>query len=145
MRTRRNNRNAFDSLLEDVQWNMEEENNETVLMEKVPATGGKPARSLIRQGQYITVDAASGAACCNDLREVVAWACSVEVAPCEGAVRCPRSAPRPLARFVSMISAKLRRGHALSAEHECGAQASRVDGVACAKKTKYVAAADDDG
>ena len=47
-----------------------------------------------------------------------------------------------------MISAKLRRGHALSAEHECGAQAaSRVDGVACAKKRKrYVAAAaDDDG
>ena len=29
----RNNRNAFDSLPEDVQWNMEEENNETVLME----------------------------------------------------------------------------------------------------------------
>ena len=55
MRTRRNNRNAFDSLLEDVQWSMEKENNETVLMEKVPATGGKPARCLIRQGQYITV------------------------------------------------------------------------------------------
>ena len=55
MRTRRNNRNAFDSLLEDVQWIMEKENNETVLMEKVPATGGKPARWLIRQGQYITV------------------------------------------------------------------------------------------
>ena len=29
--------------------------DETVLMEKVPATGGKPARWLIRQGQYITV------------------------------------------------------------------------------------------
>ena len=138
MRTRRNNRNAFDSLLEDVQWNMEEENNETVFKEKVPATGGKLARSLIRQGQYITVDAASGAACCNDLREVVAWACSVEVAPCEGAVRCPQSAPRPLARFVSMISAKLRRGHALSAEHEFGAKASRVDGVACARKTGHM-------
>ena len=125
---------------------MEEENNETVLMEKVPATGGKPARSLIRQGQYITVDAASGAACCNDLREVVAWACSVEVAPCEGAVRCPQSAPQPLARFVSMISAKLRRGHALSAEHEFGAQASRVDRVACAERKKEThVAADDDG
>ena len=33
-----------------------------------------------------------------------------------------------------MISAKLRRGHALSAEHEFGAQASRVERVACAKK-----------
>ena len=55
MRTRRNNRNAFDSLLEDVQWIMEDENNAMVLMEKVPAIGGKPARSLIRQGQYITV------------------------------------------------------------------------------------------
>ena len=76
MRTRRNNRNAFDNLLDDVQWIMEEENNETVLMEKVPAIGGKPARSLIRQGQYITVDAASGAVCCNVLREVVAWACA---------------------------------------------------------------------
>ena len=146
MRTRRNNRNAFDSLLEDVQWIMEKENNETVLMEKVPATGGKPARSLIRQGQYITVDAASGAVCCNDLREVVAWACSVEVATCEAAVRCPQSAPRPLARFVSMISAKLRRGHALSAEHEFGAQASRVDRVACAERKKEThVAADDDG
>ena len=60
-------------------------------------------------------------------------------------VRCPQSAPQSLARFASMISAELWRGHALSAEHECGAQASRVDGVACAKKTKYVAAADDDG
>ena len=79
---------------------------------------------------------AIGAACFNDLREVVAWACSVEVAICDGEVRCPPSAPRPLARFVSMISAKLRRGHALSAEHEFGAQASRVDGVACAKKRK---------
>ena len=39
MRTRRNNRNAFDSLLEDVQWIMEEENSEMVLMEKVQATG----------------------------------------------------------------------------------------------------------
>ena len=29
--------------------------DETVLTEKVPATGGKPARWLIRQGQYITV------------------------------------------------------------------------------------------
>ena len=29
--------------------------DETLLMEKVPATGGKPARCLIRQGQYITV------------------------------------------------------------------------------------------
>ena len=29
--------------------------DETLLMEKVPATGGKPARWLIRQGQYITV------------------------------------------------------------------------------------------
>ena len=29
--------------------------DETVLMEKVPATCGKPARWLIRQGQYITV------------------------------------------------------------------------------------------
>ena len=117
---------------------MEEENNETVLMEKVPAIGGKPARSLIRQGQYITVDAASGAACCNDLRGVVAWACSVEVATCEGAVRCPQRAARRLARFVSMISAKLRRGHALSAEHEFGAKASRVDGVACGEKTGHV-------
>ena len=126
MRTMRNNRNAFDSLLEDVQWNMEEENNETVLMEKVPATGGKLARSLFRQGQYITVDAASGAVCCNVLREVVAWACSVEVSPCEGAVRCPQSAPQPLARFASMISAKLRRG----------SQALRVHGVACAKQRK---------
>ena len=26
--------------------------------------------------------AASGALCCHDLREVVPWACSVEVAPC---------------------------------------------------------------
>ena len=62
-------------------------------------------------------------------------------------VRCPQSAPQPLARFASMMSAKLWRGHALSAEHECGAQASRVDRVACAKKKKgaYVAAADDDG
>ena len=61
-------------------------------------------------------------------------------------VRCSQSAPQPLARFASMISAKLRRGHALSAEHECGAQASRVDGVACAKqrRKKYVAAAEDD-
>ena len=66
--------------------------DETLLMEKAPATGGKPARCLIRQGQYITVDAASGAVCCNVLREVVAWACSVEVAPCEGAVRCPQCA-----------------------------------------------------
>ena len=112
--------------------------DETLLMEKAPATGGKPARCLIRQGQYITVDAASGAACCNDLREVVAWACSVEVATCEGAVRCPQSAPRLLARFVSMTSAKLRRGHALSAEHEFGAKASRVDGVACAEKTRHM-------
>ena len=61
-----------------------------------------------------------------------------EVAPCEGGVRCPQSAPQPLARFASMISAKLRRGHALSAEHECGAQASRVDGVACVKKRKML-------
>ena len=61
-------------------------------------------------------------------------------------VRCPQSAAQPLARFASMISAKLRRGHALSAEHEFGAQASRVDRVACAlKKGLYVAAADDDG
>ena len=60
-------------------------------------------------------------------------------------VRCPQSAPRPLARIASMISAKLRRGHALSAEHEFGAQASRVDRVACAlKKGLYVAADDDD-
>ena len=61
-------------------------------------------------------------------------------------LRCPHSAPQPLARLASMISAKLRRGHALSAEHEFGAQASRVDRVACAKKTKgtLVAAADDD-
>ena len=29
--------------------------DETVLKEKAPATGGKPARWLIRQGQYITV------------------------------------------------------------------------------------------
>ena len=29
--------------------------DETLLMEKAPATGGKPARCLIRQGQYITV------------------------------------------------------------------------------------------
>ena len=29
--------------------------DETVLMEKAPATSGKPARWLIRQGQYITV------------------------------------------------------------------------------------------
>ena len=45
-----------------------------------------------------------------------------------------------------MISAKLRRGHALSAEHEFGAQASRVYRVACAKKRKgtLVAAGDDD-
>ena len=49
-------------------------------------------------------------------------------------VRCPQSAPQPLARLASMISAKLRRGHALSAEHEFGAQASRVERVACAKK-----------
>ena len=35
-------------------------------------------------------------------------------------VRCPQSAPQPLARFASMISAKLRRGHALSAEHDLG-------------------------
>ena len=62
-------------------------------------------------------------------------------------LRWPHSAPQPLARLASMISAKLRRGHALSAEHEFGAQASRVDRVACAKKKKgaYVAAADDDG
>ena len=44
-----------------------------------------------------------------------------------------------------MISAKLRHGHALSAEPEFGAQASRVDRVACAlKKGLYVAADDDD-
>ena len=49
-------------------------------------------------------------------------------------VRCPQSARQPLARLASMISAKLRRGHALSAEHEFGAQASRVERVACAKK-----------
>ena len=55
MRTWRNNRNDFDSLPEDVQWIMEEENSETVLMEEVPSTGGKPARWLIRQGRYITV------------------------------------------------------------------------------------------
>ena len=79
--------------------------------------------------------AAPGALCCKDVREVVAWACSVEVAPCYP-VRCPQSAPQPLARFASMMSAKLWRGHALSAEHECGAQASRVDRVACAKKKK---------
>ena len=29
--------------------------DETVLMEKAPATSGQPARWLIRQGQYITV------------------------------------------------------------------------------------------
>ena len=29
--------------------------DETVLKEKATATGGKPARWLIRQGQYITV------------------------------------------------------------------------------------------
>ena len=55
MRTRRNNRNAFGSLLGDVQWIMKVEHSETVLMEEVPSTGGKPARWLIRQGQYITV------------------------------------------------------------------------------------------
>ena len=60
-------------------------------------------------------------------------------------MRCPQSAPRPLARIASMISAKLRHGHALSAEPEFGAQASRVDRVACAlKKGLYVAADDDD-
>ena len=54
--------------------------------------------------------------------------------------------PQPLARFASMISAKLRRGHDLSAEHHFGALASRVDRVACSKKTKcaLVAADDDD-
>ena len=55
--------------------------------------------------------------------------------------RRPQSAPQPLARFASMISAKLRRGHALSAEHECGAQAFRVHGVACAKKRNRCVAA----
>ena len=63
-------------------------------------------------------------------------------------VRCPQSAPQPLARFASMISAKLRRGHALSAEHEFGGQASRAERAACAKKRKgtlvAAAAADDD-
>ena len=59
-------------------------------------------------------------------------------------VRCPQSAPQPLARFASMIPAKLRRGHALSAEHEFGAQASRVDGVACAKKRKKTYVVDED-
>ena len=49
-------------------------------------------------------------------------------------VRCPQSARQPLARLASMISAKLRRGHALSAEHEFGAQASRAERAACAKK-----------
>jgi len=37
---------------------------------------------------------------------------------CVVEVRCPQSATQPLARFASMISAKLRRGHALSAEYE---------------------------
>ena len=65
-------------------------------------------------------------------------------------LRCPHSAPQPLARLASMISAKLRRGHALSAEHEFGAQASRAERAACAKQRKgsLVAAAvddDDDG
>ena len=55
MRTRRNNRNAFDSLLEDVQWIMDEEDNETQLMKFCPATGGGPSRWLIRQGNYITL------------------------------------------------------------------------------------------
>ena len=59
-------------------------------------------------------------------------------------MRCPQSAPQPLARLASMSSAKLRRGHALSAEHEFGAKASRVDGVACAKKKNRTYADDDD-
>ena len=43
--------------------------DETVLMEKAPATSGKPARWLIRQGQYIIVGelfvfGARGCSCC---------------------------------------------------------------------------------
>ncbi len=67
--------------------------------------------------------------------------------PPDNPVRCPQSAPQPLARLASMISAKLRRGHALSAEHEFEAQASRAERAACAKKRKgslVVAAVDDD-
>ena len=43
--------------------------DETVLMEKAPATSGQPARWLIRQGQYIIVGelfvfGARGCSCC---------------------------------------------------------------------------------
>ena len=61
-------------------------------------------------------------------------------------VRCPQSAPQPVARFASMMSAKLWRGHALSAEHEFGARASRVqkDDAKKRKGSLVVAAVDDD-
>ena len=39
----------------DVQWIMGEEDNETQLMKFCPATGGRPSRWLIRQGNYITL------------------------------------------------------------------------------------------
>ena len=39
----------------DVQWIMDEEDNETQLMKYCPATGGRPSRWLIRQGNYITL------------------------------------------------------------------------------------------
>ena len=39
----------------EVQWIMHEEDNATLLTKCCPATGGKSPRSLIRQGQYITL------------------------------------------------------------------------------------------
>ena len=39
----------------EVQWIMDEEDNETLLMNFCPATGGKSPRWLIRQGHYITL------------------------------------------------------------------------------------------
>ena len=39
----------------EVQWIMDEEDNETPLMKYCPATGGKSPRWLIRQGHYITL------------------------------------------------------------------------------------------
>ena len=39
----------------DVQWIMDEEDNDTQFMKLCPATGGRPSRWLIRQGNYITL------------------------------------------------------------------------------------------
>ena len=38
-----------------VRWILEKEDNETLLMKYCPATGGRPERWQIRQGNYITL------------------------------------------------------------------------------------------